>query len=116
MDSIPEKRVRRNANGDVVTKQRRRTIQHYMVRAMKQLCPEGTSLKQFANTPYSMEVKLSGMVKLVRAEQLKNALSPMKVTLSGMVMYVRLEHFLNAPLSMKVTLLPMETFVRAKQL
>lgn len=48
MDSIPEKRVRRNANGDVVTKQRRRTIQHYMVRAMKQLCPEGTSLKQFA--------------------------------------------------------------------
>ena len=50
LDHVPGPRVRRNKDGDVITKERQRTSQACDVQRLKRLCPEGTSLKDYAKT------------------------------------------------------------------
>ncbi len=51
-----------------------------------------------------MLVTPSGIVILVRFEQLENADFPILVTQSGIVIFVRFEHHENAPFPIEVTL------------
>ena len=64
----------------------------------------------------SIDLIPSGMVMLVRDEQLEKARPPIDVTLSGMVMLVRDEQLEKAPLPIEVTLLGMVTLAKLVQL